>query len=512
MVPNISRNGRSFRGAGAYHLHDKPTTSDPRPSSALRVTFTATRNLANEDPCAALDEMWRTAEDAAHLKASSGARRQGRKSYTPVKTISLAWAPGQTPNRTEMIAAADGFLQAMGWQGHQAIYAAHNDTAHPHLHIILNRVHPDTGRALNDWQERKRAQQWALSYERRQGAVRCTARAARYEAGAAAPAAALPYPQARLIARQSSAVRNAAARETRAAFRPAWARHFRQQRARLADLGKQRRSVHRLAASLAREGNADAALDILDRFQRHNTRTLQALAVQRAALGRAQYAALRTRVRRFPSAGPQPAAQAPPVRSPLAANDNAARNRIARRRAMTRSGWRMRALFPSSRRPPTHSSLLLRASHRAERQLLLAIQAAAAATLRRHTGAARQASSLARSEIALAFASRWADIRRMPTALRAAAILALQAEQAAALSARLRHHAMRLRAHWRSVRQTLTGQHTAARRALADRHNQARMAARAAIKASRPGSAPKPAARGGDVPLPASSPRYHRSP
>ena len=193
MVPNISPNGRSFRGAGAYHLHDKPTASDPRPRTALRVAFTATRNLANEDPRAALDEMWRTAEDAAHLKASSGAARQGRKNDTPVKTISLAWAPGQNPSREDMIAAADGFLHAMGWHGHQAVYAAHNDTAHPHLHIILNRVHPETGRTLNDWQERKRAQRWALAYERDQGAVLCKARAGRYDAGAAAPAAGLPY-------------------------------------------------------------------------------------------------------------------------------------------------------------------------------------------------------------------------------------------------------------------------------------------------------------------------------
>ena len=67
--------------------------------SALRVAFTATRNLANDDPHAALDEMWRTAEDAAHLKASSGAKLAGRKNDTPVKTISLAWAPGQAPSR-----------------------------------------------------------------------------------------------------------------------------------------------------------------------------------------------------------------------------------------------------------------------------------------------------------------------------------------------------------------------------------------------------------------------------
>ena len=121
MVPNISPNGQSFRGAGAYHLHDKPSAHDLQPRTSLRVAFTATRNLANQDPRAALDEMWRAADDAAHLKTISGAGRQGRKNDTPVKTISLAWAPGQHPTQSEMIRAADRFLLAMGWQDRKSV-------------------------------------------------------------------------------------------------------------------------------------------------------------------------------------------------------------------------------------------------------------------------------------------------------------------------------------------------------------------------------------------------------
>jgi len=491
MVPNISPNGRSFRGAGAYHLHDKPSAHDVRPRTSARLAFTVTRNLANEDPRAALDEMWRTAEDAAHLKALSGTARQGRKNDTPVKTVSLAWAPGQTPTRAEMIAAGDGFLQAMGWQGHQAVYAAHNDTAHPHLHIILSRVHPETGRTLNDWQERKRAQQWALAYERGQGALLCKERAARYETGVAAPVDGLPYAQAKLIAHQSPAARHAVARDARAAFRPAWATHFREQRTLLGDLAQERRSVQRLAASLAREGNATAALDILASFQRRHARTLRSLATQRAALGRAQYASLRTRVRAVAQAR-QPAshASAPVFRHPIAANDNLAHHCIVPERPAARSSSRFRALMPNGSKPSVNSVRVLRASHRSERQLLLAMQAAAYAAFRRNGSAARQASGLARSEIALAFASRWADIQRMPAALRSAAVAALKAEQAAALSARLRYHLIRLHAERRGERLGISRQHTAARRALTYRHKLAWAAAAATIKAIRSARAP----------------------
>jgi hypothetical protein len=48
--PNINRNGSSFRGAAAYHLHDKGEEGQARPVTSERVAWTATRNLVNEEP------------------------------------------------------------------------------------------------------------------------------------------------------------------------------------------------------------------------------------------------------------------------------------------------------------------------------------------------------------------------------------------------------------------------------------------------------------------------------
>ncbi len=36
------------------------------------------------------------------------------------------------------------FSQEMGLEGHQAIYGLHNDTRNYHVHIAVNRVHPET--------------------------------------------------------------------------------------------------------------------------------------------------------------------------------------------------------------------------------------------------------------------------------------------------------------------------------------------------------------------------------
>ena len=189
MIVRIQANGGSFRGAGQYYLHDKQSqtaTSAERADASLdkgvkpqtdeRVWFTDTRNCLERDPARALDEMWRTAEDQAYLKMQAGVQRGGRVCEEPVKTLSLSWHKDDGPEPQHMVEAADAFLRHMGWDAHQAVLVGHNDTEHRHIHVILNRVNPDTGRTLDDYREQKRAQEWALQYERSQDQVRCEPR------------------------------------------------------------------------------------------------------------------------------------------------------------------------------------------------------------------------------------------------------------------------------------------------------------------------------------------------
>ena len=187
MIIRIEGSGGSFLGAGKYYLHDKLTAeqadaarSDERVGvlgqSDERVWFTDTRNTLNTDPERALEEMWRTAEDQAYLKLQAGVKRGGRVCEDPVKTISLSWHKDDTPTPEHMIESADTFLKHMGWDNHQAVYVGHSDTEHRHIHIILNRVNPENGRTLDDFRERKRAQSWALGYEKEHDNIRCEER------------------------------------------------------------------------------------------------------------------------------------------------------------------------------------------------------------------------------------------------------------------------------------------------------------------------------------------------
>lgn len=169
MVPRTSRPGRSFHGAWSYYAHDKQTAAQKEQGQSVRtrerVGFIHIENLGGiEDDRAAIGLMIDTA-------------RQSRRCEKPVYAFSLAWHPEETPDPAHMIDTGREALAILKMQDHQAVMIAHTDTAHPHLHFIVNRVHAETGKAINLYKDQEKLQAWALAYERRQGKVYCPARA-----------------------------------------------------------------------------------------------------------------------------------------------------------------------------------------------------------------------------------------------------------------------------------------------------------------------------------------------
>jgi len=65
--------------------------------------------------------------------------------------ISLAFSPEDTPRLTDqfMIQLAKEYMKAMEIENTQYIIVRHNNTAHPHLHIVFNRVDND-GKTISD--------------------------------------------------------------------------------------------------------------------------------------------------------------------------------------------------------------------------------------------------------------------------------------------------------------------------------------------------------------------------
>lgn len=163
--------GTSFKHLASYLLHD-----DGKATTQARVGWTHTLNLADDHPAAAVNEMLWTCRAADDLKREAGVKAGGRSLERPVRHFSLNWHPSQMPSKEHMIEAVESFLAHMRWHEHQALIVCHTDKPHPHVHVMLNAVHPATGVALDASFEKRRAQDWAKGYEREHGLIFCEQR------------------------------------------------------------------------------------------------------------------------------------------------------------------------------------------------------------------------------------------------------------------------------------------------------------------------------------------------
>lgn len=147
--------------------------AEAHPETAERVAWTETRNLATDHPGVAREIMIATARQADELKAAAGVKSTGRKSSAHVYAYSLAWHPDEAGalDRAEMTRAADASLKVLGAEHHQAVIVCHQDQKHPHVHVIVNRVDPATGKMLSTSNDRLKLSDWANAYERERGVI-----------------------------------------------------------------------------------------------------------------------------------------------------------------------------------------------------------------------------------------------------------------------------------------------------------------------------------------------------
>jgi hypothetical protein len=164
MVPKLIK-GRSFKGCASYLLNGSDGNQQDR------VAFTETRNLHTEKADLAWRCMVATAKDAERLKQQAGIKNTGRKTDKHVIHLVLSFHPDEADHVDDgqMVQAADEALKALDAQGHQALIVAHNDKDHRHLHVLLNRTCPVSGRTLSSSNDRLRLSKWAQSWEERFG-------------------------------------------------------------------------------------------------------------------------------------------------------------------------------------------------------------------------------------------------------------------------------------------------------------------------------------------------------
>lgn len=168
MIPRIAKRGYSFKGAGQYYLHDKGK------DTSERVAWTHIHNLPTDDPELAMNWMAYTAMNSEQLKIKSGTPLTGRKSQNkPVYAFSLGWQPEQNPSKEHMLALGFDALALLGLTDHETVFVAHSDTKHPHVHVVTNLVHPETGKTLRPQNDRLRLSTWAEQYEKEHDKIYC---------------------------------------------------------------------------------------------------------------------------------------------------------------------------------------------------------------------------------------------------------------------------------------------------------------------------------------------------
>lgn len=112
-----------------------------------RVEFVEARNLQTTDPNAAAAVMEATAAKSARCKQAP---------YHFIITFDPkdAAAGKITPELKRKVAGM--VIEDMGLKEHQILVYSHKDTDHPHMHFLVNRVHPKRHRAYDRHQDGKR--------------------------------------------------------------------------------------------------------------------------------------------------------------------------------------------------------------------------------------------------------------------------------------------------------------------------------------------------------------------
>jgi hypothetical protein len=94
-----------------------------------------------------LDASLDTSEDRANVWVAMNATalRSRRFKGNPVYHLTISWMESEHPHRDQAEQAVGHVMKALGLDECEAIWAIHRDTEHHHVHLIVNRIHPELG-------------------------------------------------------------------------------------------------------------------------------------------------------------------------------------------------------------------------------------------------------------------------------------------------------------------------------------------------------------------------------
>lgn len=76
-------------------------------------------------------------------------RDKGRFNGNPVYHVAINWQEGEHPTPQQAEHACRHVMKELGYGDHEAVWAIHRDTDNDHVHLVINRVHPDRLNAIS---------------------------------------------------------------------------------------------------------------------------------------------------------------------------------------------------------------------------------------------------------------------------------------------------------------------------------------------------------------------------
>lgn len=106
---------------------------------------------------------WSLGSAAAEMNMTA---MQNRHCKDAVYHFILSWQSDENPSPDAIFQSARYCLESMGMKDHQYVAAIHEDTDNIHCHVSANRVHPETFRAQNMWNDADTLQKCCRILER----------------------------------------------------------------------------------------------------------------------------------------------------------------------------------------------------------------------------------------------------------------------------------------------------------------------------------------------------------
>lgn len=145
-----------------------------------RVGWSMAMNVSDMAPDKAWQAMSNTAESADLLKEANGTRIGGRKCTKPVYHYSITWPSEDAPSDKLQKLAVKESVKELGLDDHEIVAVQHLDGDHPHVHVMVNLIDPETGMSASTSLKqangkkasklsygRRRLRKWANGFEKK---------------------------------------------------------------------------------------------------------------------------------------------------------------------------------------------------------------------------------------------------------------------------------------------------------------------------------------------------------